>query len=149
MSFKISHTGLIIKISLILKLLLIVFVDSFVPFDSMNIISFQGAWNSFVQFNPWVVEFNSSLSFQFQTKQSNSILLYADNLSLKSFIQLKLLNGKANFLFKIKSTEGIISLGLNLNDNRWHFVEIIQYDQEICFKVNFKSKQIFFFFFNF
>jgi len=128
----------IIKLGLSLNLFLFLIhsIHSFVPIVSLNFISFQGAWNSFGQFNPWIVDYNSTLSFQFQTKQSTSILFYADNPSLKSFIQLKLLDGRARFRFKIKSNHGIVTIGSNLHDNHWHWAEISQTEQEIFFKLS-------------
>ena len=89
---------------------------------------FDGSARTYAKYSSWVPCTNGSVSFQFKTQNPNSLLLYTDSGGTADYYQLKLVNGRMYLQFKFKSNKnpGMLSAGQNLNDNKWHMVDIIR-----------------------
>ena len=94
---------------------------------------FTGADGQYVKFRNWVANTNgplktgeeTSLSFEFRTKQADSFLLYLDDGGTRDFIAATLVGGVICVRFKFGlPASATIRLGTQLNDNNWHNVTL-------------------------
>lgn len=101
-------------------------------------IDFDGSSSSYAKYSSWVPCNNGTVSFEFKTQNPNSLLLYTDSGGTADYYQLKLVNGEMYLQFKFKSNKnpGMLSAGHNLNDNKWHMVDIIRDGRYTTLKVD-------------
>lgn len=94
---------------------------------------FTGADGQYVKFRKWVgntaepLKVNEELtfSFEFRTKQANSILLYLDDGGPSDFIAITLVNGVLHLRFKFGlPASATLRSGFHLNDHTWHKVTL-------------------------
>lgn len=96
----------------------------------------EGSPSSYARFKKWIAGLNGSLSFEFQTREPNSLLLYTDDGGAFDFFELKLVEGTLRLRFNLGGGASIISVGKNLSNGHWHRVEIIRDVEETLLKVD-------------
>ena len=90
----------------------------------------EGSQTSFAKFPKWNPCLNGSLSFEFLTTQPNALLLYSDDGGKYDFLEAKVVGGVARLRINLGDGTTILSAGLNLNDGRWHKVEVVRNYEE-------------------
>ncbi|ESO88048.1 hypothetical protein LOTGIDRAFT_97249, partial [Lottia gigantea] len=86
-----------------------------------------GEPNTYARFPIWNACINASVSFEFKTTQSDGLLMYTDNNGRYDFFEVMVKDGSVRLrLNVIDEQDGSVEiiLGNNLNDNRWHSVEV-------------------------
>ena len=92
-----------------------------------NAIQFTKTSKTYAKFPKWNACINASLSFEFRTLQSKSLLMYTDDRGRFDYAEILLVDGRVRLRMNIvDGREGSIeiTLGERLNNNRWHRVEI-------------------------
>ena len=87
----------------------------------------QGTEESYARFPKWNACVNATISFEFRTTQPEALLMYVDDGGKYDFFQVVLSGGEiAIELNIVDGRDGHVYLnqGRNLNDGRWHKVEI-------------------------
>ena len=87
----------------------------------------QGTERSYARYPKWNACVNASISFEFQTTQQESTLLYVDDGGKYDYFDMLQTNGRVRLLFNIvDGTDGSVQIDLatNVNDGHWHRVEI-------------------------
>ncbi|ELT97440.1 hypothetical protein CAPTEDRAFT_26965, partial [Capitella teleta] len=95
--------------------------------------------NSFARFPPWDACVNASISFEFKTTQQEGILMYVDDGGRYDFMEIMQRSGTIFLQLNIvDGREGRveISVGNNLNDGRWHRVEVLRNRMETTLLVD-------------
>ncbi|NP_001240692.1 neurexin [Aplysia californica] len=88
-------------------------------------LNLDGSPGSYVEYPPWEPCLNGSFSFEFRTSEPLSLLLYLNRGSY-SYFEVKLLKGGIRLRMNLGERTMIIRAGQNLNDNKWHSVEVVQ-----------------------
>ena len=78
--------------------------------------------NSFLQLPKWISRSNSSIHFEFQTNQSNALILYIDDGGIFDFFELKLVDGSLRLRYNLGGGAQMIIVGYRLDNNQWHKV---------------------------
>ena len=101
--------------------------------NKQPIYRFYGLAGQYTKFQRWIPSFSSysetsptdtTVSFEFRTRYSNSLLLYLDD-GVHSFIALTLSEGSIQLRFKFgDSRNKFLKSGSNLNDDEWHEVKL-------------------------
>lgn len=82
---------------------------------------------TYAKFPKWDACTNSSLSFEFKTKGDKALLLYTDDNGMYDYLEVMVHSGAVRLRMNIvDGREGSveITLGRNVNDGRWHRVEV-------------------------
>ena len=123
-----------------------------VRFIDCSVITFYGNdEKSYAKYEPWQSFSNGLLKFRFKSTEPNGLLLYADD-QYKSkgagnFLKLKLVNKQLIVRIQISYSIGVdeyqsqvkkMVLGNNLNDNRYHYVELKRENEKIEIKLDSK-----------
>lgn len=90
----------------------------------------QGSQTSFAKFPKWNPCQNGSLSFEFLTYQPSALLLYSDDGGRYDFLEVKLVGGVTRLRINLGDGTTILSASQNLNDGRWHTIEIVRNHEE-------------------
>lgn len=102
--------------------------------------TFEGSSTSYGKFSSWVPCHNGTISFEFKTSSANALLLYTDSGNKQvsnDYFELKLINGIVHLVFKLnKGTNMMSSAKDNLNDDKWHMVDIIRARRLTTLKVD-------------
>ncbi|XP_053386148.1 uncharacterized protein LOC123539409 isoform X3 [Mercenaria mercenaria] len=109
----------------------IVLIFLIVPFLSVikvsNALHFTKTSRTFAKFPKWNACTNSSFSFDFKTGNSKALLMYTDDNGGYDYVELMVHGGAVRLRMNIvDGHEGSIeiTLGRNVNDRRWHRVEV-------------------------
>ncbi|XP_052814158.1 neurexin-1-like [Mya arenaria] len=95
--------------------------------DVSNALTFTRTNTTHAQFPKWNACTESSLSFEFRTKEPDGLLLYMDDSGENDFLELSVVKGRARMRFNIvQGRDGALTLtlGRQLNDGGWHRIEI-------------------------
>ena len=99
-------------------LLLMLYAPSCLTFDM------EGSQTSYAKFPTWAQCQNGSLTFEFETSQPNGLLMYADDGGKYDFFEVKLVGGVARLRLNLGGGTSILSVGHNLNNGKWHKIEV-------------------------
>ena len=87
----------------------------------------DGSDSSYARYPKWNACTNASFSFQFKTAQADGLLMYMDDGGRYDFLELMHTSGRVQLVLNIvDGREGRVQIevGRNVNDGRWHRVEI-------------------------
>lgn len=105
-----------------------------------NGINFRGPpTNSYARFPPWNACTNASISFEFKTTQEEGLLMYVDDGGRYDFMEVMQRSGTVVLQLNIvDGREGKVEIriGNNVNDGRWHRVEILRNRMETTLLVD-------------
>ena len=96
----------------------------------------EGSQISYAKFPRWNPCLNGSLSFEFRSTQSNSLLMYMDDGKQWDFIEVKLVGGVVRLRMNLGNGASILSASQHLDDGGWHKVEIYRNNQETTLVVD-------------
>jgi len=85
----------------------------------------DGSRTSYVQFSPWSLCRNASLSFDFETRRSTALLVYADD--GRRFVKVRLVRGSLQLRYRLSKSadrDFLATAGDGLGDGRWHAVQL-------------------------
>lgn len=105
---------------------------------------------SYIAYESWNTSETMKVSFRFKTYCSSCLLLYVDNTpgnkEYNDFLRLSLLKGKLDVKVHTESSGGSLikkfTLSSNLNDIKWHHIEIMISGATSYVKVDNKSKSL-------
>ena len=129
--------------------LTILFVASI--WSSVKGYTFVDLKTSYIKYKQWPANRFGTLTFRFKTSSPHGLLLYSDNSKTKlstsqSFIKLQLLKGELEFTVQTGSedykSKKIAMIGKNLNDLKWHEINITRNDRETIILLNKLSEKI-------
>ncbi len=100
----------------------------------------EGSQTSFAKFPKWNPCQNGSFTFEFNTIQSNGLLLYIDDGGKFDFLELKLVAGAIRLRLNLGEGATILSAGQNLNDRQWHKVEVSRRNEDTTLIVDKESQ---------
>ena len=92
----------------------------------------EGSDTSYAQYYQWHGGPNSTIELEFQTTQSDALILYTDNVAKGEYLQLTLVNGALRLRFNWGGgRSGMLTVGQNLNSvDTWHSVVILRIGPE-------------------
>lgn len=96
----------------------------------------DGSTKSFLQFRKWGGGTNGSLEFEFKTVQPNGLLLYTDDGGTYDFFEIKLVEGALRLRYNLGGGAQIITVGRDLNDDKWHKVHVQRHEDRTYLKVD-------------
>ena len=101
--------------------------------------------NSYAEYPPWTADVSGKIEFRFKTFNPTSLLLYIEeqsskNQEEKSFLELSLLDGSMKLVVQMGGEDYWSKkqrrFGGNLNDLKWHSVQIIRDKRKTTLKVD-------------
>lgn len=98
------------------------------PFNSGFVL--EGSPTSYAKFRKWHLTTNGSFEFEFKTDEPNGLLMYTDDGGHYDFFELKLVEGVLRLRYNLGSGASVIAAGKNLNDNKWHKVDVERHENE-------------------
>nr|CAB3264446.1 neurexin-3-like [Phallusia mammillata] len=104
----------------------------------MTTFHFSGNTGQYAEFPTWKtpIDGNMALSFQFRTKLGDAFLMYLDD-GDSSFIAITLYQRSLRLRFKFGLPRTVVlTLGNNMNDNRWHTVQVEKSFPSVRFTVD-------------
>lgn len=108
----------------------------------MESLVLDGSKRCFVRFPRFYQEFENVISFEFRTKRLNGLLFYSDDGGTSNFFEIRLFDGQIHLQFRLgsnssqKDPAGIMVLGKDLNDNRWHKVALYQFYDKLKLEID-------------
>ena len=87
----------------------------------------QGTEMSYARFPDWNACINASFTFEFKTTQKEGLLMYVDDGGRYDFFEVMHVSGRVRCVLNIvdgRDGHVHIDVGTNVNDGRWHRVEI-------------------------
>lgn len=90
-------------------------------------LTFYGGNTTYAKFPKWNACINASLKFEFKSTSGDGLLMYTDDNGRYDFFQLALKGGQVRLWMNVvDEKDGVVQLvvGKNLNDGRWHSVEV-------------------------
>ena len=99
----------------------------------------QGSSKSYARFEKWNACKDSTLSFEFKSSQNSAQLMYVDDGGDYDYIHVSYSAGRVRVAINIvDGKDGFIQLeaGRNVDDGRWHKVEIIRNRMETTLVVD-------------
>ena len=95
-----------------------------------------GSSHSYSKFDKWEPCHNGTISFEFKTLSGSGILMYIDGgRKSNDYFELKLINGALHLTYNLKNEINMLTAGQNLNDNKWHSVDLIRDESLTTLKV--------------
>jgi len=85
----------------------------------------DGSRTSYAQFSTWSICHNASLFFEFQTRHSSALLVYAGD--GRRFVTMRLVRGILQLRYRLSTTaehDSLTTAGDGLGDGRWHAVRL-------------------------
>ena len=95
--------------------------------------------NSYARFPPWDACVNASISFEFKTTQEEGLLMYVDDGGRFDFMEVTQRSGSVTLKLNIvDGREGSVEIQVenNVNNGRWHRVEILRNRMETTLVVD-------------
>ena len=87
----------------------------------------EGTHTSYAQFRKWFPSLNSSIQFDFLTRQPDGVLLYTDDGGYYDFIEIKLVDGTIRLRYNLGGGARVLHAGKNLHiGEKWHSVKFIR-----------------------
>ncbi|CAL1548007.1 unnamed protein product [Lymnaea stagnalis] len=102
-------------------------------------IRFTGERETYSKFPLWNACVNASIQFEFKTVQRDALLMYTDKNNRYDYLQVILTEGSVLLWinFRSESDQNLtINLGKNLNDGKWHSVEVKRNRMETTLQVD-------------
>jgi len=121
----------------------LVFMSSLLSTQSLFVL--EGSSHSYTQFREWRVDWRegTGLQLQFQTQQTSTLLLYADNISNCTFIELKVVRGRVQLRFDLGGgAEFIRSDAELLPSYAWNQVSIKLEGRNVTLTLNSYSQSL-------
>lgn len=90
-------------------------------------IHFTKTSRTYASFPKWNACTNSSLSFEFKTRSDKALLMYTDDNGNYDYVEVMVYGGAVRLRMNIvdgRESDVEITLGRNVNDGRWHRVEV-------------------------
>ena len=87
-------------------------------------LNLEGSSTSYAQFAKWYIDVNSSLEFEFRTRDKDGLLVYMDDGGYYDFLELKLVSGSVRLRFNFGDGAETVSLGRDLHNGQWHRVGV-------------------------
>ncbi|XP_059146406.1 neurexin-1a-like, partial [Physella acuta] len=98
-------------------------------------LNLDGSPGSYLKYPPWDPCLNGSLSFEFKTKEPNSLLLYLNKGGFMYF-EIKMYKGGIRLRLNFGDGTQILRAGEALNNGEWHSVEVRQDGDSTFLKVD-------------
>ena len=94
---------------------------------SVEAYELEGTHTSYAQFRKWFPSLNSSIQFDFLTRQPDGVLLYTDDGGYYDFIEIKLVDGTIRLRYNLGGGARVLHAGKNLHiGEKWHSVKFIR-----------------------
>ena len=97
----------------------------------------EGTHTSYAQFRKWYPSSNSTIQFEFLTRQPDGVLLYTDDGGYYDFIEIKLVDGSVRLRYNLGGGARVLHAGKNLHiGGQWHSVQFIRMSSLTILKVD-------------
>ena len=97
----------------------------------------EGTHTSYVQHRKWYPSSNSTIQFEFLTRQPDGVLLYTDDGGYYDFIEIKLVDGSVRLRYNLGGGARVLHAGKNLHiGGQWHSVKFIRMNSLTILKVD-------------
>ena len=97
----------------------------------------EGTHTSYAQFRKWFPSPNSSIQFEFLTRQPDGVLLYTDDGGYYDFIEIKLVDGSVRLRYNLGGGARVLHAGKNLHiGEQWHLVQFLRKDSLTILRVD-------------